>query len=163
MSYSILVSGCECGPAERRLINDLMSFYQKLERPVVSRYLDISTLSTQSKLFTLHTYTIYISTLSLSTGQRVRRHPAQVRADAAADHECGEAQGTITQSEWTIVIKDQRYFTMLAPLSTLPLSHCNAPCGILLRNRKCVNLTSSATLCCSSTEASAGLFRVTGN
>ena len=53
MSYNILVAGCECGPAERRLINDLMSFYQKLERPVVSRYLDISTLSTQSKLFTL--------------------------------------------------------------------------------------------------------------
>ena len=48
MSHNILVAGCECGPAERRLINDLMSFYQKLERPVVSRYLNISTLSTLS-------------------------------------------------------------------------------------------------------------------
>merc|ERR1719461_1492646 len=28
--------GCECGPAERRLINDLMNYYQKLERPVVN-------------------------------------------------------------------------------------------------------------------------------
>ena len=150
MSYNILVAGCECGPAERRLINDLMSFYQKLERPVVSRYLQIY-------LHYLHVFTIYTIYVpyTLSTGQRVRRHPAQVRADAAADHECGEAQGTITQSEWTIVIKDQRYFTMLAPLSTLPLSHCNAPCGILLRNRNCVNLTSSAAARCSFTEAGA--------
>ena len=29
-------TGGECGRAERRLINDLMMFYQKLERPVVN-------------------------------------------------------------------------------------------------------------------------------
>ena len=28
--------GVDCGRAERRLINDLMMFYQKLERPVVN-------------------------------------------------------------------------------------------------------------------------------
>ena len=32
----MLVSGVSCGRAERRLINDLMMFYQKLERPVVN-------------------------------------------------------------------------------------------------------------------------------
>ena len=28
--------GILCGPAERRLINDLMAYYQKLERPVAN-------------------------------------------------------------------------------------------------------------------------------
>ena len=29
-------SGILCGPAERRLINNLLAYYQKLERPVVN-------------------------------------------------------------------------------------------------------------------------------
>lgn len=32
----VLLPGILCGPAERRLINNLLAYYQKLERPVVN-------------------------------------------------------------------------------------------------------------------------------
>ena len=35
MSLFVL-PGIVCGPAERRLINNLLAYYQKLERPVVN-------------------------------------------------------------------------------------------------------------------------------